>query len=220
MAVSVTRTDLAEKQLRDYGVLPIVELGDIRQAEDLFAALAEGGLAAAEITMRTPDAAVALEKLIDAHPDALLGAGTVRNLDSARRMVDIGASFVVSPGIDEEIIGYCLEHDVMVIPGVCTPTEIVRALRAGARLLKFFPSEAAGGVGFLKAIAGPFRDVSFVPTGGISEVNLKSYLSLPNVAACGGSWIVATELLAAGRFEEITHLVRRALGIVEEVHSG
>jgi 2-dehydro-3-deoxyphosphogluconate aldolase/(4S)-4-hydroxy-2-oxoglutarate aldolase len=220
MVVSVTRADLAEKQLRENGVLPVVELEDVRQAEDLFAALAEGGLAAAEITMRTPDAAVALEKLIEAHPDALLGAGTVRSLDSARRMVDIGASFVVSPGIDEEIIGYCLERDVMVIPGVCTPTEILRTVRAGARLLKFFPAEAAGGVGFLRALAGPFQDVSFVPTGGIGEVNLKNYLSLPNVAACGGSWIVATELLAAGRFEEITHLVRRALDIVEEVRSG
>jgi 2-dehydro-3-deoxyphosphogluconate aldolase/(4S)-4-hydroxy-2-oxoglutarate aldolase len=220
MVASVTRADLAEKHLREYGVLPVVELEDVRQAEDLFAALAEGGLAAAEITMRTPDAAVALEKLIDAHPDALLGAGTVRNLESARRMVDIGASFVVSPGIDEEIIGYCLEHDVMVIPGVCTPTEIMRAVRAGARLLKFFPAEAAGGVGFLRALAGPFRDVSFVPTGGISEVNLKNYLSLANVAACGGSWIVATELLGAGRFDEITHLARRARGIVEEVGSG
>jgi 2-dehydro-3-deoxyphosphogluconate aldolase/(4S)-4-hydroxy-2-oxoglutarate aldolase len=220
MAVSMTRADLAEKQLREYGVLPVVELEDVRQAEDLFAALAEGGLAAAEITMRATGAEVALEKLIAAHPEALLGAGTVRNLDSTRRMVDIGASFVVSPGIDEEIIDYCLDHDVMVIPGVCTPTETMRALSAGARLLKFFPAEAAGGVGFIRAIAGPFRDVSFVPTGGISEVNLKNYLSLPNVAACGGSWIVANELLAAGRFDEITHLVRRALGIVEEVRSG
>lgn len=217
MAVSVTRADVVEERLRENGVLPVVELEDVRKAEDLFTALVEGGLAAAEITMRTPDAAVALEKLIDAHPDALLGAGTVRSLDSARRMVDIGASFIVSPGIDEEIIGYCLEHDVMVIPGVCTPTEILRALRAGARLLKFFPAEAAGGVGFLQALAGPFRDVSFVPTGGISEVNLKSYLRLSNVAACGGSWIVATELLAAGRFDEITQLVRRALDIVEQV---
>jgi 2-dehydro-3-deoxyphosphogluconate aldolase/(4S)-4-hydroxy-2-oxoglutarate aldolase len=211
------RAELAEVRLREYGILPVVELADLNQADDLFAALSAGGIAAAEITLRTPDGAVALEKLIERHPDALLGAGTVRTLDDARRMVGIGASFIVSPGTDEGMIDYCLEHDVLVLPGVCTPTEVLRALHAGARLLKFFPAEAAGGVGFLKALAGPFRDVSFVPTGGISENNLENYLRQPQVVACGGSWMVATELLAAGKFDEITELVRKAIGIVEAV---
>ena len=214
---AVTRAGLVEERLRRYGILPVVELEDLNQADDLFAALSAGGIAAAEITLRSPDSAVALEKLIERHPDALLGAGTVRTLDDARRMVGIGASFVVSPGTDEEMIDYCLQHDVLVLPGVCTPTEVLRALRVGARLLKFFPAEAAGGVRFLKALSGPFRDVNFVPTGGISEANLETYLRLPQVAACGGSWMVAPELLVAGKFGEIAELARRALDIVKEV---
>lgn len=211
----VTRTDHVEERLRRLGILPVVEVADPDQAEELFAALSAGGIAAAEITLRTPAAVAALEQLIHRHPDALLGAGTVRTLDDARRMVGIGASFVVSPGTDEEMIDYCVEHDVLVLPGVCTPTEVLRALRAGARLLKFFPAEASGGVDYLKALSGPFRDVSFVPTGGISEANVESYLRLAQVAACGGSWMVSPELLAAGKFDEITRLARRAVDIVE-----
>ncbi len=147
----------------------------------------------------------------------MLGAGTVRTLDDARRVVGIGASFVVSPGTDEEIVDYCRQHDVLVLPGVCTPTEVLRALRVGARLLKFFPAEASGGVSYLEALTGPFRDVSFVPTGGIDEANLEKYLRVPQVAACGGSWMVAPDIVAAGKFDEITELARRALAIVKEV---
>jgi 2-dehydro-3-deoxyphosphogluconate aldolase / (4S)-4-hydroxy-2-oxoglutarate aldolase len=211
---------LVADRLRAVGIVPVIELVDFRQAEDLFAALSAGGIAAAEVTLRTPDAAVALEKLIERHPDALLGAGTVRTLDDARRMVDIGASFIVSPGTDEAMIDYCLEHDVLILPGVCTPTDVLQALRAGAHLLKFFPAEAAGGVGFLKALSGPFGDVSFVPTGGISAANLATYLCLPQVAVCGGSGMATPELLAAGKFDEIAQLVRAALGIVMAVRSG
>ncbi len=200
--------------MRQYGVVPVVEIEDRNQADRLFAALSEGGIEAAEITLRTPDAGTALEHLIKRNPDALLGAGTVRTLDDARRMVDIGATFVVCPGTVAEIVEYCVEHDVLVLPGVCTPTEVLRAVHVGAQVLKFFPAEASGGVGFLEALAGPFRDVSFIPTGGISEANLKNYLRLPQVAACGGSWMVAPELLAAGRFDEIAELARRALEIV------
>jgi 2-dehydro-3-deoxyphosphogluconate aldolase/(4S)-4-hydroxy-2-oxoglutarate aldolase len=211
---------LVEERLRAVGIVPVVELADFHQAENLFAALSAGGIAAAEITLRTPDAGVALEKLIERHPDALLGAGTVRTLDDARRMVGIGASFIVSPGTDEAMINYCLEHDVLVLPGVCTPTDVLQALRIGAHLLKFFPAEAAGGVGFLKALSGPFGDVSFVPTGGISAANLETYLRLSQVAACGGSWMATPELLAAGKFDEIEQLARTAVGIVEAVRSG
>jgi 2-dehydro-3-deoxyphosphogluconate aldolase/(4S)-4-hydroxy-2-oxoglutarate aldolase len=211
---------LVEDRLRAVGIVPVVELADVPQAESLFAALSAGGIAAAEITLRTPGAGVALEKLIERHPDALLGAGTVRTLDDARRMVGIGASFIVSPGTDEAMIDYCLEHDVLVLPGVCTPTDVLQALRLGARLLKFFPAEAAGGVSFLKALSGPFGDVSFVPTGGISEANLGTYLRLPQVAACGGSWMATPELLAAGKFDEITQLAHTAVGIVKAVRSG
>jgi 2-dehydro-3-deoxyphosphogluconate aldolase/(4S)-4-hydroxy-2-oxoglutarate aldolase len=216
----VTRADLVEERVHRLGILPVVEIENLNEADDLFAALGKGGIEAAEITLRTPHAAIALEHLIKRNPDALLGAGTVRTLDDVRRVVDIGASFVVSPGTDEEIIQYCVEHDVFVLPGVCTPTEVLRAVHLGVQVLKFFPAEAAGGVGFLKALSGPFGDVSFVPTGGISEVNLESYLRLPQVAACGGSWMATPELLAAGKFDEITELARRAREIVTVVRDG
>jgi len=219
-AEPATHAGLAEDRLRRYGIVPVVELEDANQAEDLFAALCAGGIDVAEITLRTPHAATALERLIERHPDAILGAGTVRSLDDARRVVGGGASFVASPGTDEEVIGYCLEHDVLVLPGVCTPTDILRAFRAGARLLKFFPAEAAGGVRLLESLAGPFRDVDFVPTGGINEANVEKYLRLAQVAACGGSWMVTRELLTANRFDEIAARTRRALAIVEGVRGG
>jgi 2-dehydro-3-deoxyphosphogluconate aldolase/(4S)-4-hydroxy-2-oxoglutarate aldolase len=152
----------------------VVELADLKQAEPLFEALCDGGLAAAEITLR----------------------------------------FVVSPGTDPEIVAFCCEQEVLVMPGVCTPTEIQMALGAGASLLKFFPAEASGGVEFLKALAGPFAEVRFVPTGGINAANLGSYLGLPQVAACGGSWMVTKALLAEGDFEKIRELTAEAVRAV------
>ena len=213
----MSRAASVEARLRRLGLLPVVEIDDARHAEALFAALSDAGVAAAEVTLRTPAGAVVLERLIQQHPDALLGAGTVRSPEDARRMIGIGASFIVSPGTDEEVIGLCGENDVLALPGVCTPTEVLRALRAGAHLLKFFPAEVAGGVDYLRALAGPFPDVSFVPTGGVNEANLESYLRLPGVAACAGSWMVPPGLLAAGRFDEVTDLARRARSIVQEV---
>lgn len=215
-----TRASAVEGRLRACGIVPVVELRDAHQGEEIFAALSDGGVPVAEITLRTSAAESALEQLIARHPSALLGAGTVRTLEQARRMVGIGVSFVVSPGTDEEIIGHCVDHDVLVLPGVCTPTEMMRALHAGARVLKLFPAEVIGGVRYLRALAGPFGDVSFVPTGGITSSNLESYLHLPQVAACGGSWMVTPELLATRSFDKITKLTREARDIVEAVRGG
>jgi 2-dehydro-3-deoxyphosphogluconate aldolase/(4S)-4-hydroxy-2-oxoglutarate aldolase len=215
-----SRATIVEDRLRSYGIVPVVELRDPHQGEELFAALSDGGLPVAEITLRTSAAETALEQLIARHPSALLGAGTVRNLAQARRMVRIGVSFVVSPGTDEEIIEHCVEHDVLVLPGVCTPTEIMRALHAGARLLKLYSAEVIGGVRYLQTLAGPFADASFVPTGGITSSNLESYLHLPQVAACGGSWMATPELLAMRSFDQITELARDARALVEVVRGG
>ncbi len=206
-----------EDRLRAYGLVPVVALTHASQGEELLAALSDGGLPVAEITLRTPAGEVALAELVARFPDALLGAGTVRSLAEARRVVDLGVSFVVSPGVDEGIIEYCVEHDVLVLPGVCTPTEIMRALGAGARLVKLFPAEVFGGVRYLQTLAGPFRDVNFVPTGGVSSSNLASYLRCGQTLACGGSWMVAPELLAAGSFARITALTLEARAIVESV---
>jgi 2-dehydro-3-deoxyphosphogluconate aldolase/(4S)-4-hydroxy-2-oxoglutarate aldolase len=204
-------------RVSDLGILPGVELADVRQAVPLFEALLAGGLPAAEITLRTPAALEAIELLTDAYPDGFIGAGTVRSTEDAARVIDAGARFIVSPATDPELIGYCRDRGVLVMPGVCTPTEVQTALRAGGELLKFFPAEPAGGVPFLRALSGPFRDVRFVPTGGISAANVAKYLSLPQVAACGGSWMVAPSLLAEAAFDQIRVLASEAVAIVKEV---
>jgi len=216
-AEPATRVRSAKDKIRTLGLVPIVELVHVDQGSDLIDALSEGGLPVAEITLRTSAGEIALEQLVSRHPHALLGAGTVRTLAQARRMVDIGVSFVVSPGTNEEIINYCVQHDVLVLPGVCTPTEVMRALDAGAQWLKIFPAEVLGGVRYLQALAGPFSDVNLVPSGGINSLNLSTYLQVPQVMACGGSWMVASELLASRRFDRITELTLEARAIVDAV---
>jgi 2-dehydro-3-deoxyphosphogluconate aldolase/(4S)-4-hydroxy-2-oxoglutarate aldolase len=203
--------------VRSLGLLPVVELDEVAQAEPLFDALSAGGLPAAEITLRTPAALEAIGLLAKAYPDGLIGAGTVRSLDDAARVIDAGARFVVSPATDPELIAFCVEQDVLVLPGACTPTEVQAALRAGAELIKFFPAELSGGVAYLKALAGPFREVSFVPTGGVNAANLAEYLALPHVAACGGSWMVAPGLLRAKEFLRVEQLAAAAVSVVEQL---
>jgi 2-dehydro-3-deoxyphosphogluconate aldolase/(4S)-4-hydroxy-2-oxoglutarate aldolase len=195
----------------------VVELDSIKEAEPLLDALTAGGLPAAEITLRTPVGLEAINLLRGLYGDALIGAGTVRTLDDAQRVISAGAQFVVSPCTNARVIDFCLAAGVPMLPGACTPTEVDAAVQAGAALVKFFPAEAMGGVKFLKALAGPFRDVRFVPTGGINAENLADYLQMPQVAACGGSWMVAPPLLREGRFDKVAALAREALAIVAEV---
>jgi 2-dehydro-3-deoxyphosphogluconate aldolase/(4S)-4-hydroxy-2-oxoglutarate aldolase len=174
----------------------------------------------AEITLRSPAGLEALPKLRAAYPDALLGAGTVRTLADAHRAVAAGAQFIVSPGTSLTVIALCRSLDIPVMPGACTPTEVEAAVAAGAAAVKFFPAAAMGGVATLKALAGPFRGVSFVPTGGIGPANLASYLELPNVLACGGSWMVAPALLADARFGRVEELAREAVAIAARLRTG
>jgi 2-dehydro-3-deoxyphosphogluconate aldolase/(4S)-4-hydroxy-2-oxoglutarate aldolase len=208
------------RQIEVLGVIAVVELGSVSQAEPLIEALVAGGLPAAEITLRTEAGLEAIQVLRRSHPEALVGAGTVRTPEEARRVIEEGAQFVVSPGTDIEILDLCRPLAVPAIPGVCTPSEVQGALRAAAHVVKFFPAEAMGGVAFLKALTGPFRDVRFIPTGGINASNLADYLRLPGVVACGGSWMVAPALLAERRFDRIEALAREAVGIVAEVRAG
>lgn len=212
----VTAVARSIARVGDLGILPVVELADVEQAEPLFEALCAAGLPGAEITLRTPAGLEAIRRLARAYPDAFIGAGTVRSTEDAARVIDAGARFVVSPGTDQEVIAFCCEREVLAMPGVCTPTEIQAALRAGATLLKFFPAEPSGGVSFLKALSGPFREVRFVPTGGINATNLASYLKLSQVAACGGSWMVSPALLADADFDQIQSLTAEAVRIVAE----
>ncbi|HUB70816.1 MAG TPA: bifunctional 4-hydroxy-2-oxoglutarate aldolase/2-dehydro-3-deoxy-phosphogluconate aldolase [Acidimicrobiales bacterium] len=208
-------SDLVER-ISMLGVVPVIELASVDQAEPLLDALSAGGLPAAEITLRTPAGAEAIGLLRRSHPEALVGAGTVRTAKDARRVIEGGAQFVVSPGTDPEVLDVCRELGILALPGACTPTEIGRAVSAGAPLVKFFPAGVFGGTSFLKAVAGPFPDVRFVPTGGVSPANLAEYLGLPSVAACGGTWLAKRELLADGRYAEVEKLAAEAVAIVRE----
>lgn len=202
------------EQIKSYRIIPVVELPSVDQAHLLAQALLEGGLPIMEITFRTAAALEALRVISTQFPEILLGAGTVLTISQADQAFQMGAKFIVSPGIHPELVAWCLNHDVLPIPGVATPSEIMMALYQGLTTLKFFPAQALGGVGTLKALCAPFKQIYFIPTGGISPQNLSDYLGLPNVIACGGSWMVTPSLLKPGKYGEITKLVKSALEIV------
>ena len=199
------------------GVIPVVAIENASDAGGLGDALIEGGLPCAEITFRTAAAASAIRTLCNSHPEILVGAGTVLTKSDAETAVDAGASFVVTPGFDGDLVDWCLDQRIPVIPGVMTPTDINAAINRKLNVLKFFPAEAAGGIKTLKAISGPYGNIKFVPTGGITLGNLEEYLSLPNVVACGGSWLVKKDQISSGEFDTIESLVREAVQLVERI---
>ena len=201
------------------GVVPVVAIENASDAVGLGDALIEGGLPCAEITFRTPAAASAIRTLCNSHPGILVGAGTILTKSDAETAVDAGASFVVTPGFDGDLVDWCLGQRIPVIPGVMTPTDINAAINRKLNVLKFFPAEAAGGIKTLKAISGPYGNIKFVPTGGITLGNLEEYLSLPNVVACGGSWLVKKDQISSGEFDTIESLVREAVQLVDRIRS-
>ena len=196
-------------------VIPVVVLETVETALPLARALAAGGLPVVEVTFRTAAAADAI-RVIASETDLLVGAGTVVRPDQVDAAVGAGARFVVMPGFSAPVVARCAELGVPVIPGVATASEVIAALGHGLPVLKLFPVEAVGGIPLLKALAGPFPDVRFVPTGGVSAANLSAYLTLANVAAVGGSWMVAPELVAAGDFDAIQRLTAEAVALAEE----
>jgi 2-dehydro-3-deoxyphosphogluconate aldolase/(4S)-4-hydroxy-2-oxoglutarate aldolase len=146
----------------------------------------------------------------------LVGAGTVLTIDQAKQAVDAGATFIVAPGFNPKVVGYCLKHKIPMAPGVATPTDIEAALDLGLNILKYFPAEAFGGLNTLKAIGAPYTDVKFIPTGGINARNVGAYLAHPKVVACGGSWMVKSSFITDGQFDKITRLVREAVTLVQK----
>jgi 2-dehydro-3-deoxyphosphogluconate aldolase/(4S)-4-hydroxy-2-oxoglutarate aldolase len=198
--------------LRACRVVPVVKLPDAGCAEGLGRALIAGGLPCVEVTFRSAAAEAAIS-IMAAMPGLLVGAGTIRSVEQARAAKRAGARFVVSPGLREDVVRYCLDEGMPVSPGVCTPGEIERALDAGAKVLKFFPAENFGGIGTLKAFGAVYPDVPFMPTGGVNADNLAQYLALDNVLCCGGSWLAETKLLSEGRFDEIERRSARAAAI-------
>ena len=206
-----------ETRLRTFGVVPVVTIRDAADAPALGAALAAGGLPVAEITFRTDAAADAIAALRSTVPDVLVGAGTVLDVSTLRRAMTAGAQFAVAPGFNPVVIDAGRELGIPVIPGVSSPTDIEAALARDIRLVKFFPAEAAGGLAFLKAVAAPYRHVSFMPTGGITPTNLPDYLAELFVAACGGSWIASEKAINDKRFDAIAAAAATAAALVARV---
>lgn len=205
--------DLIER-LQETGLIPVISLPSVEAALPLAESLLAGGLPCAEITFRTEAAAGALTAIRSRFPDMLLGAGTVLSPAQAALALDAGAQFLVSPGLNPAVVDFAHERGAVIFPGVATPTEIELAMSHGCEILKFFPAEAIGGVKLLKALTAPYRRVRFIPTGGIEPGNLVSYLQIPQVVACGGSWMVKPEWIAAGRFGEIEQTTREAMALV------
>ena len=193
------------------GIIPVVAIDNAAHAVPLARALEGGGLPCIEITFRTAAAADAIAAIARECPTMLAGAGTVLTVDQVKAARDNGARYIVSPGLNRKVVEYCLAQGIPITPGVSTPSDVEAALDLGLEVVKFFPAEAAGGVKFLSALSGPYRQVRFIPTGGIDEKNLLSYLKLPRVHACGGSWMVKPEMINAGKFEEIQAITAQAV---------
>lgn len=195
--------------LRACRIVPVVKLPDTACAEPLGRALLAGGITCVEVTFRSAAAEEGIA-ILSRLPGLLVGAGTIRSVDQARAAQRAGARFLVSPALREDVVRHALSEGIAIVPGVCTPTEVERALDLGLSALKFFPAESFGGIGTLKALGAVYPGVPFMPTGGISAKNLVDYLALGNVLCCGGSWLAETKALSDGRFDEIERRAREA----------
>lgn len=202
------------QHLEETGVVPVVVLEDVRDAVPMGRALAEGGLPVAEVTFRTAAAADCIHAMSEACPQVLVGAGTVVSLDQAKRAVDAGARFVVSPGTDLATVDWCLSHEVCVIPGAVTPTEITALVNRGINVTKFFPAGLFGGKGAIDALASVFVGHRFMPTGGVSAENLGGFLADPAIVAVGGTWMVKPALFSDHDFSRVVQLCGEAAQLV------
>jgi len=199
------------KKIGELGIVPVVKIEKAKDALPLGRALLEGGLPIAEITFRTSAAEESIKTLNRELPELLVGAGTVLTVEQAKKAVSAGAKFIVSPGFNSKVVDYCIENSIPVTPGINNPTQIEMALERGIEIVKFFPAEASGGLSLLKSMSAPYTNIKFIPTGGINQNNLCSYLSNNKVLACGGSWMVKPDLISSGNFAEITRLTKEAI---------
>ncbi len=204
--------DEAIATITEHRLVPIMVIDNAADAMPVGDAVLAGGLPILEVTCRT-DAAMDTIKTLCDRGDLLVGAGTVLTIEQARRVIDLGAQFIVTPGFDAAVVEFCQDKRMPIAPGVATPTDIAAALAMDVEVMKYFPAEAFGGVEALKAIAAPFAGVQFIPTGGIRQDTLAGYLALSGVIACGGSWMVAHHLLRDQRFDEITRLTAEAVAL-------
>ena len=212
MALNATEnlTFTALQVMQDAPVIPVIVLNDVAHAIPLARALVAGGIRMLEVTLRTPQALACMEAIAKSVPEAVVGAGTVRSAADAKAAANAGAKFAVSPGYTQAVGRACRNHGLTLLPGVATGSEIMMAQEDGYSELKFFPAMQAGGSAMLKAWAGPFFDVRFCPTGGVTPQNATEFLSLSNVACVGGSWLVPADALAKGDWARIEQLAREA----------
>lgn len=194
-------------------VMPVMVINHVEHAVPLAKALVAGGLKVLEITLRTPAALESIRRIKAEVPDAIVGAGTIINTQTLDQAIEAGAQFIVSPGITPSLLDASLSCGVPVLPGVITPSEVMRLLEKGITAMKFFPAEAAGGIPMLKSIGGPLPQVTFCPTGGVNPKNAPEYLALSNVACVGGSWMAPADLVDAGDWAEITRRAAEAAAL-------
>ena len=213
----MTTKDLEERFYK-IGVIPVIALDDAKDASPLGDALMKGGLPAAEVTFRTAAAVDTIKTLKKEFPDMLVGAGTVLTTEQADRAIDAGAEFIVAPGLNPKVVKHVLDKGYPMSPGIATATEIEAALDLGLTFVKFFPAEANGGLPMIKALAGPYTNVKYMPTGGVSAKNLAEYLVYDKIVCCGGTWMVKKDLVAAGNFAEIEKMSKEAADIVKQYH--
>jgi len=196
-------------------IVPVVVMERAEDAVNTANALLAGGVDIMEITLRTAAGLESIQRVADQCKDVCVGAGTVLTLDQCKKAVDAGATFIVSPGFDYELVKWCVENKISVTPGCVTPTEITAALSLGVNILKFFPANIYGGLPAMKALSGPFGNVKFVPTGGVSGSNLSEYVSQPFIHAVGGSWLCDKKDISNGNFDKITELSKEAVKIAQ-----
>ena len=199
------------EKIQKIGIVPVVVLDDAKDAAPLAKALCEGGLPCAEVTFRTAAAEESIRIMAKEFPEMLVGAGTVLTTEQVDRAVNAGAKFIVSPGLNPTVVKYCVDKGIPVTPGTSNPSDVEMAISLGLDVVKFFPAEQAGGINMIKAMAAPYTQMKFMPTGGINAKNINSYLAFDKILACGGSWMVKKDLVAAGEFDKIRDLTKEAV---------
>jgi 2-dehydro-3-deoxyphosphogluconate aldolase/(4S)-4-hydroxy-2-oxoglutarate aldolase len=205
------------EKFHSVGIIPVVEIDDAKNALPLAEALCAGGLPIAEITLRTDAALEAIHQIARGAAEVLVGAGTVVNREQARAACEAGAQFLVSPGMVEEVIIWARENQIPMLAGAVTPTEMIHGINLGLSVLKFFPAETMGGLKAIKAMSDPFPQLRFIPTGGIGLENVAEYLRMEKIHAVGGSWMAKRQMIADGKFDEITRMAKQASDIVKQI---
>ncbi|NGZ15564.1 bifunctional 4-hydroxy-2-oxoglutarate aldolase/2-dehydro-3-deoxy-phosphogluconate aldolase [Vibrio aestuarianus] len=201
------------QQLADIKVVPVIAIKDANKAAKLAQVLIENGLPCAEITFRTEQAALAMKNMREAYPQMLIGAGTVLTTEQVDQAIDAGVDFIVSPGFNPTTVKYCQQRNISIIPGVNNPSLVEQAMAMGLDTLKFFPAEPSGGVAMLKALTAVYP-IKFMPTGGVSPSNVKDYLAIPAVLACGGTWMIPNDLIDNEKWDELAALVKEVANVI------